>query len=92
MQDSSSVGDVTWRMDTQKLRSLSFEDGYELLEQVIQQLEQGELSLDESVSLYEEGMQLALHCGKQLDDAEMKVSQLLTAAADQLDSDVRRET
>jgi exodeoxyribonuclease VII small subunit len=69
-------------MDAKVLDTLSFEDGYDRLEQVIQKLEQGELSLEESVALFEEGMQLAVHCGQKLDDAELKVTELLSAAAD----------
>jgi exodeoxyribonuclease VII small subunit len=70
-------------MDVAEIESLSFEDSYARLEQVIEKLEGGELSLDESVALFEEGMRLARHCGQKLDDAELKVSQLLSAVADQ---------
>jgi len=73
-------------MDSKVLETLSFEEGYERLEQIIQQLEQGELSLEQSVALYEEGVQLARYCGHKLDDAELRVTQLLSAA-DSLDSD-----
>jgi len=62
------------------LEMLSFEEGYDRLEQVIQQLENGDLSLEQSVALYEEGVQLARYCGHKLDDAEMRVTQLLSAA------------
>ena len=64
-------------MDVKEIESLSFEDGYSRLEQVIHKLEDGELSLDESVALYEEGVFLARHCGRKLDDAELQVSQYL---------------
>lgn len=74
-------------MMVDKIDSLSFEDGYDLLERVIQKLEQGDLSLDDSVALYEEGMLLAAHCGRQLDDAEIKISELLVAASDDLEQD-----
>ena len=72
-------------MDTKVLETLSFEDGYDRLEQVIQRLEQGELSLEESVALFEEGIQLAQHCGHKLDDAALRVSELLSAAAELAD-------
>lgn len=72
-------------MDAKVLETLSFEDGYDRLEQVIQKLEQGDLSLEESVALFEEGMQLATHCGHKLDDAELKVSALLSAASEMED-------
>ena len=73
---------MTSSMDVAEIESLSFEDSYARLEQVIEKLEGGELSLDESVALFEEGMRLAQHCGQKLDDAELKVSQLLSAVAD----------
>jgi len=76
-------------MKIEEIESLSFEDGYNRLEQVIRQLETGELSLDESVALYEEGMRLAKHCERQLDSAELKVNQLLAAVADQDDTPQR---
>jgi exodeoxyribonuclease VII small subunit len=71
-------------MELSEIEALSFEDSYSRLEQVIERLENGELSLEESVALYEEGMSLAKHCGRHLDRAELKVSQLLSAAADDL--------
>lgn len=64
-------------MDVKEIESLSFEDGYTRLEQVIRRLEGEELSLDESIALYEEGVCLARHCGRKLDDAELQVSQYL---------------
>jgi exodeoxyribonuclease VII small subunit len=72
-------------MDLHEIRSLSFEDSYSKLEQVIEKLEAGALNLEESVALYEEGMQLAENCGRHLDDAELRVTQLLSVAADQID-------
>jgi exodeoxyribonuclease VII small subunit len=78
-------------MEVEEIESLSFEDSYARLEQIIQKLEAGELSLEQSVALYEEGIQLAQHCGRKLDDAQLKVTQLLAAAADEIDSKVVRE-
>ncbi|MHB1294275.1 MAG: exodeoxyribonuclease VII small subunit [Anaerolineae bacterium] len=68
-------------MKIEQIETLSFEDSYARLEQVIQQLETGELSLDESVALYEEGMRLAQHCGRHLDKAQFKVTELLSAVS-----------
>ena len=82
-----SKGRLLWPMDRKKVDALSFEDGYNRLEGVIRRLEEGELSLDESVALYEEGMKLAEHCGRQLDDAELKVTQILSEVADRIDTE-----
>jgi len=43
----------------------------------VHRLERGGLTLDESIALFERGMRLAKHCGQKLDDAELKVSQLV---------------
>jgi exodeoxyribonuclease VII small subunit len=74
-------------MEREKLECLSFEDTYARLEQIIQTLEQGDLTLEQSVNLYEEGMRLAEQCDRHLNKAELKVTQLLSAAADELESD-----
>ncbi|MBC7237297.1 MAG: exodeoxyribonuclease VII small subunit [Chloroflexi bacterium] len=74
-------------MEREKLESLSFEDTYARLEQIIQRLEEGNLTLEESISLYEEGMQLAEQCDRHLNNAELKVTQLLSAVADEIDRD-----
>ena len=73
-------------MDILDIEALSFEDCYTRLEQVIKMLENGELTLEESVALYEEGMSLAKHCGRHLDRAELKVSQLLASVTEDADS------
>jgi len=75
-------------MDTSGIKALSFEESYARLQQVIESLEEGDLGLDQSVSLYQEGMQLASHCGQQLDAAELKVTRLLSTLGDEIDEDV----
>jgi len=72
-------------MNGNQIESLSFEDSFERLDQVIHKLESGELSLDESVTLYEEGVRLAEHCGRHLDHAERRVTQILEAVATDLE-------
>lgn len=55
---------------------LTFEQAYARLETIVTQLESGELTLEESVVLYEEGQRLARTCGQMLDSAELRVRQL----------------
>ena len=55
---------------------LSFEEAYRQLEDIVAQLESGELSLDESVALYERGQALARLCGEMLDRAELRIQQI----------------
>lgn len=54
-----------------------FEESLGELENIVAQLEAGEVSLDESVKLFENGMKLAKSLRKLLDNAEKKVSVLL---------------
>jgi len=56
---------------------LSFEEAFKELEGIVHRLEEGGLTLDESIALFERGMKLAEHCGQKLDEAELKVSQLV---------------
>jgi len=62
--------------------SLSFEESYAQLEEVVRQLERGELTLDESMALFEKGIKLAQLCEARLDKAEQKVSQLVGIGSD----------
>ena len=55
---------------------LSFEAAYEELEAIVVKLESGELTLEESVSLFERGRKLSDHCQSILDKAELRVNQL----------------
>ncbi len=52
---------------------LSYEAAYQELESLVGQLESGELSLEDSVALYERGQQLSAHCQALLEDAELKI-------------------
>ena len=47
------------------------------LEEIVKKLEAGECDLDESISLFEKGINLSRSCQKLLDDAENKVSVLI---------------
>jgi exodeoxyribonuclease VII small subunit len=60
------------------IHELSFEAAYAELDTIIARLESGELPLEESVSLFERGRQLAEHCQSLLDKAELRVNQLTT--------------
>jgi exodeoxyribonuclease VII small subunit len=58
------------------ISELSFEAAFAELEQIISQMDSGELSLEDSVGLYERGRKLSEHCQTLLDKAELRVSQL----------------
>lgn len=60
-----------------EIAELSFEEAFAELEATVARLERGDLSLEESITLFERGQALAAHCNVQLDTAELKVRQLL---------------
>ena len=55
----------------------SFEEQLTALESVVERLERGELSLEDSVRLFEEGMKLSDACKKELEAAEGKIQLLV---------------
>jgi exodeoxyribonuclease VII small subunit len=59
------------------MTDLKFEAALERLEQIVDQLEAGNLTLEESLQVFEEGVGLARRCGKYLDEAEKRI-ELLT--------------
>ena len=59
------------------MTDLKFEAALQRLEQIVDQLEAGNLSLEESLQVFEEGVGLARHCGRYLDAAEKRI-ELLT--------------
>lgn len=61
-------------------KKLTFEQAMARLEEIVTALERGESSLDEALSLFEEGTALMKQCSTALDKAEQKVAKLLPAA------------
>ncbi len=55
----------------------NFEEKLEELEKIAMQIEDGKLSLEDSISKFEEGIKLSKECTKILDDAEKKINILL---------------
>ena len=60
----------------------SFEQRIERLEEIVEKLEQGDAPLEESLTLFEEGVELARSCQGQLEKARERVEVLLKAAED----------
>ena len=56
---------------------INFEDAMKELEKIAEDLEKGNLSLDESVSKFEDGMKLSKKCSDLLDTAEKKITMLI---------------
>lgn len=58
-------------------QKLSFEQALQRLEQVVRELESGDLKLDDALALFQEGVLLARQCSGQLDQAEARIEKLL---------------
>lgn len=56
---------------------MNFEENMEALEKVVQELEKGELNLDDSIKKFEEGMNLSKKCNEILEEAEKKITILI---------------
>ena len=61
-------------------QNASFETNMQRLEQIVRALERGDVPLEESLKLFQEGTVLVQACGKRLDDAQLQVQKVLTAA------------
>jgi exodeoxyribonuclease VII small subunit len=59
------------------MTDLKFEDCLARLEQIVAALETGNLPLEESLKVFEEGIALARHCSRYLEDAERRIEVLV---------------
>ncbi len=59
------------------MEELNFEQAMEELEKIATELENGKLTLDESVEKFEKGMKLSKKCSEYLDNAEKKITVLI---------------
>ena len=61
-------------------KNATFEANMQRLEQIVRAMERGDVALDESLKLFQEGTALVEACGKLLDEAELQVKKIATAA------------
>ena len=59
------------------MEELDFDSALGKLEAIVEQLESGQLSLDSSLAIFEEGVRLSLFCQQKLDETDGKVQRLL---------------
>lgn len=57
----------------------TFEQSMARLEQIVRAMERGDVALEESLKLFQEGTELVRSCGKLLDEAELQVKKIMTA-------------
>ena len=58
----------------------TFEENMQRLEQIVRAMERGDVPLEESLKLFQEGTELVRKCGKILDEAQLQVKKITTAA------------
>ena len=59
-------------------QNMTFEQNMQRLEQIVRAMERGDVPLEESLKLFQEGTDLVSKCGKLLDEAELQVKMILT--------------
>jgi len=69
-------------MPEEKTASPTFEASLEELERIVKELEKGDLPLEQSLALFENGMRLSADCKRQLEEAESRVEILMKKGAD----------
>ena len=67
-------------MADDSIAELSFEDALKRLEAIVQQLESGDVPLEESIRLYQEGDRLRTQCEQRLKTAQAKIDQIQLGA------------
>ena len=60
-------------------QSKSFENNMQRLEQIVRAMERGDVALEESLKLFQEGTELLRSCNELLDNAQLQVKMIMTA-------------
>lgn len=71
-------------MNINDINGMSFEDALKKLEESVASLEKGDLGLEESLKIYEEGVVYSEYCMQKLETAEKKVEELVKAKGSQM--------
>jgi exodeoxyribonuclease VII small subunit len=70
----------------------SFENNMQRLEQIVRAMERGDVPLEESLKLFQEGTELVRSCNEMLDNAQLQVKMIMTAPdGSPVDEDFRDE-
>lgn len=57
---------------------MTFEESLEKLNEIVSKLESENITLEESINLYKQGIELSVSCKKQLENAKLKISEVKT--------------
>ena len=63
---------------TEEIKKLSFEEAISELERIVEDLERGDIELEDSISIYERGVILKAHCEEKLKTAKMKIDKIVS--------------
>jgi exodeoxyribonuclease VII small subunit len=70
------MSDEFTELEMKPVESMTFEQAYSEIEKIVEILETGNNSLEQSITLYERGQHLARYCNSLLDKAELKIREL----------------
>lgn len=73
------------------MKEESFETKMQALEQIVSDLEKGDLNLDDSVKKFEQGMKISKECSKMLEETEKRITILLNDENEIVEEDFRTE-
>lgn len=74
------------------LQKLNFEEAMTKLEKIVEELESGELSLEDSVKSFEKGIELSKLCKKKLENAENRVKKIVEKTGGEFDLELFEDT
>jgi exodeoxyribonuclease VII small subunit len=78
------MSSVESEQETKAIEDLSFEEALAQLDETVDALESGSLTLAQSMAMYERGMKLARVCNEMLTSAEMRITRIRTAYGEQM--------
>ena len=81
MQGREDHNEINGVLDMENKKDMSFEEALSRLESIVKMLESGGAALDESLSVFEEGISLVKMCNEKLEAAEQRI-EILTAGTD----------
>lgn len=58
-------------------KNTTFEGNMQRLEQIVRAMERGDVALDESLKLFQEGTELVRNCGRLLDEAQLQIEKVV---------------
>ncbi|MBT5187820.1 MAG: exodeoxyribonuclease VII small subunit [Kordiimonadaceae bacterium] len=74
-KDANNLGDMP-----KDIKAMQFEDALEALEDIVRNLESGQVSLEKSIDIYTRGTQLKAHCEEKLKDATARIEKITKSA------------